>query len=88
MKWKMSAKCNFSKDCNNKVIISLPFLKLSLCKEHYLKNIEERTKETIINNNLIDYSDPNEKVLIALSGGKDSQVLFNILAKKISKPER
>ncbi len=55
-----------------------------LCKEHFLRNLEKRVKRFIEKKHLIypwnpKYSRFREKILVALSGGKDSQVLLHVL---------
>jgi uncharacterized protein (TIGR00269 family) len=55
-----------------------------LCKEHFLRNIEDRVRKTIEKHHLIEFK-PEEKVLVAISGGKDSQTLLTLLDKVFQK---
>jgi uncharacterized protein (TIGR00269 family) len=52
--------------------------KLALCKEHYLEWIPEQTARFIKKYEMFK---PNEKVLVAVSGGKDSLSLWDILVR-------
>ncbi|MEW6718127.1 MAG: ATP-binding protein [Chloroflexota bacterium] len=52
--------------------------KLSLCKEHYLEWLPEQTERFIQKYNMFTHKD---KVLVAVSGGKDSLTLWEILWK-------
>jgi len=49
-----------------------------LCEEHYIEYFEKKVKRTIEKYGLIDYK---ERVLVAISGGKDSAVVFYLLSK-------
>ncbi|MHA1777489.1 MAG: ATP-binding protein [Promethearchaeota archaeon] len=72
-------KCKFYRECRANAVIQIPHTKMALCKTHFLRYIESRVKRTIEENHLIDFQNPNEKVLVAISGGKDSQTLLTIL---------
>jgi tRNA-5-methyluridine54 2-sulfurtransferase len=52
--------------------------KLALCKEHYLEWIPEQTARFIKKYEMFS---PNEKILVAVSGGKDSLSLWDILVR-------
>lgn len=69
-------QCKF---CRAPAVIMVPFSKMPLCKKDFLSYIENRVKKTIEEYHLIDASSDIEKVLIGLSGGKDSQTLLTIL---------
>jgi uncharacterized protein (TIGR00269 family) len=49
-----------------------------LCKEHFKEYFEKKVQKTIKKYKLLN---KNEKILVALSGGKDSAVAFYVLAK-------
>jgi uncharacterized protein (TIGR00269 family) len=50
--------------------------KLALCAEHYLEWFPRQVQRTIQKYNMFN---PDEKVLVAVSGGKDSLVLWDVL---------
>ena len=52
--------------------------KLALCKEHYLEWIPEQTERFIKKYEMFTHY---EKVLVAVSGGKDSLALWEILTR-------
>ena len=52
--------------------------KLALCKEHYLEWVPEQTERFIKKYEMFTY---HEKVLVAVSGGKDSLGLWDILVR-------
>lgn len=65
--------CKF---CSQPAVILIQLNKMPLCKVHFISYIHDRVKKTINQYNLITTDD---KVLVALSGGKDSQTLLTIL---------
>jgi len=62
--------------CTQKAIINMRQHKLALCKEHYPEWIVAQTKKTIERYHMFTVQD---KVLVAVSGGKDSLSLWDIL---------
>jgi len=52
--------------------------RLALCKEHYLEWVPEQTERFIKKYNMFTR---NEKILVAVSGGKDSLSLWGILVR-------
>lgn len=62
--------------CGKKAVINMRQHKLALCKEHYLDWIPEQTRRFIEKYKMFT---PEEKVLVAVSGGKDSLSLWDIL---------
>ncbi|EJW04929.1 TIGR00269 family protein [Edhazardia aedis USNM 41457] len=65
-----------------KVVLIRPSNKKKLCKSCFLEVFEKEVHKTIIENNLFT---KNEKIAVAISGGKDSTVLayiLNLLNKK------
>ena len=69
----MQAKCFY---CNRPSIVYLRYANLRLCEKHFVKFVEDRVRKTIERYKMIK---ENDKVLVAVSGGKDSIVLLNIL---------
>lgn len=69
----MPSKCRF---CDKQAAVYLRYANLRLCKEHFINFIENRVKRTIEKYKLINRGD---RVLVAVSGGKDSVVLLDIL---------
>ncbi|MDR1721977.1 MAG: TIGR00269 family protein [Methanobrevibacter sp.] len=65
-----------SKCGNPKIIIKRKQSGQALCRDCFIESIQKKVIRTIKRENLIDKGD---KVLIALSGGKDSVVLLDIL---------
>jgi uncharacterized protein (TIGR00269 family) len=68
--------------CNSKTVITLPYGPHYFCEKHFTKFFEDRFRKTIRKYKLFK---PKEKLLIALSGGKDSCVLLHLLSKYYSK---
>jgi uncharacterized protein (TIGR00269 family) len=62
--------------CGNKAAINMRHHKLALCKEHYLEWIPEQTERFIKKYRMFSRY---EKILVAVSGGKDSLSLWDIL---------
>ncbi len=76
--------CKFFSECKKKAVYKIPYTNLYLCKEHFIENLEKRVRRFIEKKHLIHpwhpkYSRYREKILIALSGGKDSQVLLHVM---------
>ena len=64
------------KNCLNKPVIKLTNNNIQLCKQHFIKYFERKVFNTIRNYKLIE---KNDKVGVAVSGGKDSLTVLNIL---------
>ena len=62
--------------CGNKASINMRQHKLALCKEHFLEWIPEQTERFIKKYKMFTH---DEKILVAVSGGKDSLALWDIL---------
>jgi tRNA-5-methyluridine54 2-sulfurtransferase len=62
--------------CGQKAVINMRQHKLALCKEHFLAWIPEQTERFIEKYKMFTHQ---EKVLVAVSGGKDSLSLWDIL---------
>lgn len=61
---------------NPNVIIKKPASGQALCKDCFIESIEKKVRQTIKKENFLERGD---KVLVALSGGKDSVVTLEIL---------
>jgi uncharacterized protein (TIGR00269 family) len=68
--------------CNKKAVISLKYGPHYFCGTHFTNFFETRIKRTIRKYKLFK---SKEKLLVALSGGKDSTVILNLLHKFYSK---
>ena len=66
-------KCN---TCGSKAAINMRQHKLALCKTHYLEWIPTKTQGFIEKYKMFS---PEDKILVAVSGGKDSLALWDIL---------
>lgn len=64
------------KKCGEKASVNMRQHKLALCKEHYLEWIPEQTERFITKYKMFT---PEERILVAVSGGKDSLSLWDIL---------
>jgi uncharacterized protein (TIGR00269 family) len=64
--------------CGVKAVVNMRQHKLALCKQHYLAWIPEQTLRFIEKYHMFSR---DEKVLVAVSGGKDSLSLWDILQK-------
>src|ERR1041384_4033914 len=62
--------------CGNKASVNMRQHKLALCKEHYLEWVPEQTERFIKKYEMFTH---HEKILVAVSGGKDSLALWDIL---------
>ncbi len=61
----------------NKAVVYQPHTKRRLCKQCFIKDIKRRVIEEIRRYNMLS---SNDKVALALSGGKDSFVLLDVLS--------
>ena len=68
--------------CGAKTALTLPYGPHYFCEKHFTAFFENRFKKTVRKYKLIK---PKEKILVALSGGKDSVVLLHLLHKYFSK---
>ena len=64
--------------CSQKAVVYLPHHRLALCKVHYLEWFERRVERTIREFRMFSRED---RVLVAVSGGKDSLSLWHALHK-------
>ena len=71
--------------CKKKAVILLPYGPQQYCAEHFSDLTERRVKKFIRQNDLIN---AKEKIVIALSGGKDSVLLLHLLNKFFKKSNK
>ncbi len=64
--------------CGAKAVINMRHHKLALCKDHFTDWIPEQTERFIQKYRMFS---PQERVLVAVSGGKDSLSLWDILVR-------
>lgn len=64
--------------CSNEAVFVRKFEGRSYCKEHFIESIEKGVKRTIRQNDMIER---NDKICVALSGGKDSSSILYMLKK-------
>src|SRR5512141_2368042 len=64
------------KKCGAKASVNMRQHKLALCKEHYLEWVPEQTARFIKKYQMFSQ---DEKILVAVSGGKDSLSMWDIL---------
>lgn len=64
--------------CSGKAALHMRQHKLALCKDHYLNWIPEQTQRFIHDYEMFI---PADRVLVAVSGGKDSLVLWDVLSR-------
>ncbi|WP_121923354.1 TIGR00269 family protein [Hydrogenothermus marinus] len=79
-KLKKNSRCTIckAKGEKEKAIIYLPHHRLTLCKKHFISWFEKRVEKTIKEFKMFS---TNDKILVAVSGGKDSLALWNALTK-------
>src|SRR5512138_797875 len=66
------------KKCGSKAAVNMRQHKLALCKEHYLEWVPEQAERFIKKYGMFSRS---ERILVAVSGGKDSLSLWDILVR-------
>ncbi len=64
--------------CSKKSVITLPYGPHRFCKKHFLEFFEKRVRKNIRLNELIK---KNDKILVGVSGGKDSLVTLYLIHK-------
>ena len=67
------AKCRF---CGGTAIIEVPRHHSAYCGEHFVDHVRTQVREAIDRHRMLSYDD---RVLVAVSGGKDSLALWDVL---------
>jgi uncharacterized protein (TIGR00269 family) len=62
--------------CSQTAVINMRHHKLALCKDHFIEWVHKQTARFIKNYTMFT---PDDRVLVAVSGGKDSLALWDIL---------
>ena len=62
--------------CGSKAVINMPQHRLALCKAHFLEWLPAQTQRDITKFKMFERSD---RILVAVSGGKDSLALWDLL---------
>ena len=77
---RKGTKCKIckTKGKSSKAVVFLAHHRLALCKEHFIEWFERRVDKTVKEFNMFRKS---ERILVAVSGGKDSLALWNALIK-------
>jgi len=70
-------------DCHKTAVIKIRHTGMALCKDHFLRNVEDRVEKALLRHHMLS-SRPTkrERWVVAMSGGKDSQALAEVLRKK------
>lgn len=66
-------KCSI---CGRRAVIYLSYSDQSLCEQHFIHSIDRKAKRTIREYRMLDGA---KHIAVAMSGGKDSQVLLHLL---------
>ena len=79
-KLKKGTRCTVckAKGQKDKAVVYLPHHRLALCKKHFVEWFEKRVEKTIKEFRMFSKKD---RILVAVSGGKDSLSLWNALVK-------
>ena len=59
--------------CSHRAILSQPYFGRHLCQDHFIEDFERRVAETIEKNDMVE---DGERIIVAVSGGKDSTALL------------
>ncbi len=83
----MGRHCKYFRECKAPAVVRVPYAGLSLCKDHFLQFVEKRVERSVKRYRFLTHSEvKHERWAVAMSGGKDSQVLASIIRNQF--PER
>jgi len=71
--------------CNQPAVINMRQHKMALCAAHFLAWLTEQTQRFIEKYQMFT---PRDKILVAVSGGKDSLSVWDILLRSVIRPMR
>lgn len=79
-KLKKGSRCTIckAKGGKEKAVVFLPHHRLALCRDHYIQWFEKRVEK---NDKRVQDVLKKDRILVAVSGGKDSLTLWNVLTK-------
>ncbi len=67
--------------CGSRAIIRIPDLRRNFCEKHFVEYFERRVQKTIERYQMLKNV---KKLLVAVSGGKDSLVLLHVLTSSMA----
>lgn len=79
MRRKRRNRSPFCKKCDKKYFINIRRHRLKLCREHFVHWFQDKTDRTVQKYKMFDHT---HKILIAVSGGKDSLCLWDALLRR------
>ncbi|MHA1731072.1 MAG: hypothetical protein ACTSU5_03975 [Promethearchaeota archaeon] len=80
----MGRNCKYFRECKSPAVVRVPYAGLSLCRDHFLEFVEKRVERVVERYHFLEHSEAkHEPWLVAMSGGKDSQVLATILSRRM-----
>lgn len=76
-------------ECHANAVIKIRHTGLALCKAHFLKNVEDRVGKALVRHHMLGtQARPRRELwVVAMSGGKDSQALAEVLRKRFPAAE-
>ncbi|GAB4323030.1 MAG: TIGR00269 family protein [Promethearchaeota archaeon] len=78
----MPRRCKRFSECGAEGVVRVPYAGLTLCSDHFVEYVESRVEKTVERYHFLSRRGARERWAVAMSGGKDSQVLAKVLAKR------